>query len=251
MAVGRGGQDGGVAETLVALHGFAGTGRAWDEVCSRLEGERYKALAPDLRGHGDARDRRPITFANCVADVLALAPPRFALCGYSMGGRIALHVALAAPERVKRLVLVATTAGIEDPSARAARRAADEALAVDVEAGTIEEFVACWIAQPIFDGEPAHTREAWQADLRRNDPRALAAALRGIGTGAMEPLWDRLAELRMPATVLAGERDEKYMALAERLASALPDAAPKIVPGAGHGLIREAPDAVATAITGS
>ena len=111
--------------TIVLLHGFAGTGRGWDAVVERLDAERYTALAPDLRGHGAARDRRPVTIEDCVADVLSAAPERFDLCGYSMGGRLALHVALAAPERVGRLVLVSTTAGIEDAAERASRRGSD------------------------------------------------------------------------------------------------------------------------------
>jgi pimeloyl-ACP methyl ester carboxylesterase len=82
----------------------------------------------------------------------------------------------------------------------------------------------------------------------RNDPRALAAVLRGMGTGAMAPLWDRLPELSMPATVLAGADDPKFVALGERLAAALANAEVQIVAGAGHGLPREAPDAVAAAL---
>ena len=76
----------------------------------------------------------------------------------------------------------------------------------------------------------------------------LAAALRGIGTGVMAPLWERLGELKMPVAVLAGERDAKYVALGERLVAALPAATLTIVPGAGHALPLEAPAAVAAAI---
>src|SRR4051794_14771243 len=119
-------------ETVVLLHGFAGTRRTWDGVVDRLAAERYRPLALDLRGHGAAAARRPIDFAACAGDVLAAAPERFVLAGYSLGGRIAQHVALAAPERVERLMLVSTTAGIEDAGERAARRAADEALAARV-----------------------------------------------------------------------------------------------------------------------
>jgi 2-succinyl-6-hydroxy-2,4-cyclohexadiene-1-carboxylate synthase len=234
--------------TVVLLHGFAGTGRAWDPVVERLDPERYTALAPDLRGHGSARDARPISFDAVVADVLHAAPPRFALCGYSMGGRIALHVALATPERIERLILVATTAGIDEEAGRAARREADERLAIFAEAATIEQFADRWAAQPLFAATPPEAARIWREDLLRNDPRALAAVLRGLGTGAMSPLWDRLPELTMPTTVVAGERDEKYVAVAERLAAALPDATVVLVPGAGHGLQREAPAAIAAAI---
>src|SRR3954452_18625148 len=94
-----------VPETVVLLHGFAGTGRLWDPVVARLDAERYRPLAPDLRGHGTAAARHPISFQGCVEDVLGLVAHPFTLIGYSMGGRIALQAALAAPERVDRLVL--------------------------------------------------------------------------------------------------------------------------------------------------
>jgi 2-succinyl-6-hydroxy-2,4-cyclohexadiene-1-carboxylate synthase len=239
-----------VTETVVLLHGFAGTGRLWDPVVARLDGERYRPLAPDLRGHGTAATRRPVSFEACVEDVLGLVAHPFTLAGYSMGGRIALQAALAAPERVDRLVLVATTAGIEDPAERERRRAGDEALADQIEHATIDDFIVRWTAQPLFAGTPPEAAALWHADMLENDPAALAAALRGIGTGVMKPLWDRLSELRMPATVVAGERDAKFVALGQRLANELPNGELVIVDGAGHGIPREDPAAVAAAIAG-
>jgi 2-succinyl-6-hydroxy-2,4-cyclohexadiene-1-carboxylate synthase len=238
-----------MAETVVLLHGFAGTRHAWDLVVDRLDPERYRPLALDLRGHGDARDARPITFDDVVADVAAQAPERFVLCGYSLGGRVALQFALAHPERVSRLVLVASTAGIDDPTMRDERRAADEKLAADTEAGTIEEFADRWSRQPLFAGTPPLAAKVWRGDLLRNEPAALAAVLRGLGAGTMEPVWDRLGDLDgMPVTIIVGERDGRYIATGRRLAAALPGARLLLVPGAGHGLPREAPQAVAAAI---
>lgn len=226
----------------MALHGFAGTGRAWEAVDPGY-------LAPDLPGHGVAGAVRPITFERCVQHILDVAPDRFVLAGYSMGGRIALHVALVAPQRVERLVLVSTAAGIDDVTARDERRRTDEALATEIEGGTIEDFVARWSANPLFAGDPPEAVARWQEDMLRNEPAGLAAALRGIGTGAMGPLWDRLGELTMPVTVVVGERDEKFRALGERLAAGLGGPAHLVVvPGAGHGLPRVAPEAVAAAI---
>ena len=239
---------GAVPTTVVLLHGFAGTRRAWDPVVERLDPERYTPLAPDLRGHGDASEARPVTFEACVADVLAAAPERFVLCGYSMGGRIAQHVALAAPGRVERLVLVATTAGLADEAERAARRADDERLAAFADGASIEQFADRWAAQPLFAGTPPAAARIWREDLKRNDPRALAAVLRGMGTGAMAPLWEHLATLTMPAAILAGAGDPKFVALGERLAAALPKAELMVVEGAGHGLPRETPGAVAVAL---
>jgi 2-succinyl-6-hydroxy-2,4-cyclohexadiene-1-carboxylate synthase len=239
-----------VADAVVLLHGFAGTGRGWAPVAARLAARGDDVVAPDLRGHGYAAGRRPVTFAACVADVLAAAPARFALAGYSMGGRLALHVALAAPERVARLVLVSATAGLEDRAERAARRAADEALATRIEAQGLEAFADAWQAQPLFAADPPAVAAAARADQARNRPEGLAAALRGIGAGAMAPLWDRLGLLAMPALALAGERDGRYVALGRRLAAGLPRGQLVVVPGAGHRLVLEAPEAVVHAISG-
>jgi 2-succinyl-6-hydroxy-2,4-cyclohexadiene-1-carboxylate synthase len=235
-------------ESVVLLHGFGGTHRAWDQVVALLDRERYRPLALDLPGHGAAADgERPVTFASCAAAVLDASRERFVLCGYSMGGRVALHVALAAPERVERLVLVACNPGIEDAGGRAARRASDEALASDLERVPFEEFIERWRTQPLFAADPPEVGALARADHRRNRPAPLAAALRGIGTGEMEPLWSRLGELTMPVTVLAGERDGKFRVLGERMVALLPDARMVVVAG-GHVLPLENPAAVASAL---
>ena len=239
-----------VPEPLLLLHGFTQTGRGWDEVVRHLGGERYRPLAPDIRGHGAAATRRPIDFDACVRDVVRLARGPFALAGYSQGARLALHIALAHPVRVTRLVLVSATAGIEDAAERERRRADDEALAswIDADGRLISEVADRWGAQPLFAGQPAQVAAVARADRLSNTPAGLAAALRGIGTGVMAPLWQRLGELTMPVAVLAGELDEKYVALGRRLAEALPHGTLTIVPGAGHALPLEAPVAVAAEI---
>jgi 2-succinyl-6-hydroxy-2,4-cyclohexadiene-1-carboxylate synthase len=238
-----------VPETLVLLHGFAGTRRAWDGVVERLDPERHRPLALDLPGHGEHADaERPISFVGCVEHVLARAPERFALCGYSLGGRVALHVALAAPERVSRLVLVSSTAGIEDDAERAERAAADQRLADELEHGPFEDFVERWRTQPLFADEPPEVGARAREDQLRNRPDALAAVLRGLGAGKMTPLWDRLEELPMLVTVLVGERDAKFRALGRRMVNLIPAAELLVVPG-GHGLPLENPDAVAARLT--
>lgn len=235
-------------ESLVLLHGFSGTRHAWDGVIARLDRERYRPLALDLPGHGDAAAPalagEPVTFGSCVAAVLDAAPERFALCGYSLGGRIALHVALAAPERVTRLVLVSCSPGIDDERERAARRHADRALADELERGLYDAFIERWRSQPLFAGDPPDVRERAAELMRSNEPRALAAVLRGVGAGEMGSLWGRLGELAMPVLVLAGERDTRYRAIGERIAGLLPDARFAVVAG-GHNLPLESPAAVA------
>ncbi|MDQ6810401.1 MAG: alpha/beta fold hydrolase, partial [Actinomycetota bacterium] len=170
-------------ESVVLLHGFGGTHHTWDGVVAQLADERYMPLALDLPGHGEVGDlEHPVTFAGYVDHVLARAPGRFALCGYSLGGRIALQLALAAPERVSRLVLVASTAGIEDPAERAQRRAADHRLAEDLERIPFEDFIERWRTQPLFAADPPRVVQLARDDQRRNRPQSLAAVLRGVGT---------------------------------------------------------------------
>jgi 2-succinyl-6-hydroxy-2,4-cyclohexadiene-1-carboxylate synthase len=232
---------------LVLLHGFTQTRQSWRRTVAALGG-RYRALAPDLPGHGLAAERRPASFAACAAYVRALADGPCTLAGYSMGGRIALYTALALPGVVERLVLVGASPGIADGAEREARRRSDRALADRIEAIGVEAFAAEWGAQPLFAGQAELVRRAAHADRLRNTAGGLSAALRGLGTGVMEPLWDRLGELAMPVTLVAGERDDKFRGIAELMAAAIPDCRVEIVAGAGHAAQLERPDAVAAAI---
>jgi 2-succinyl-6-hydroxy-2,4-cyclohexadiene-1-carboxylate synthase len=219
-----------VPADVVLLHGFTQTGASWDGVLRELAG-RYRALAPDLgAGPWEAELDR----------LEALVPEAFTLCGYSMGGRLALALALRIPERVRRLVLVSASPGLADPGERAARRAADEALADRIEAIGAEAFAREWAAQPLFAGQPPEVAAAAHEDRLRRSAAEHAAQLRGLGTGVMPPLWERLGELRMPASTVVGERDAKFRAIAERMAFPV-----VVVPGAGHALPLEAPAAVA------
>jgi 2-succinyl-6-hydroxy-2,4-cyclohexadiene-1-carboxylate synthase len=237
-----------VPESLVLLHGFGGTRRTWDGVIDLLDTQRYRPLALDLPGHGEAISyAAPITFDACVEEVLACSPERFTLCGYSMGGRVAQHVALAAPERVTRLVLVSSNPGIEDPVQRAQRRTADRRLADELERDQFETFIERWRTQPLFADDPPEVAALARADQRRNDPHALAKVMRGLGTGEMQPLWDRLGELSMPVTVVVGERDAKFRVIGERMVERLSRAELVAVPG-GHALTLESPAALAHAI---
>jgi 2-succinyl-6-hydroxy-2,4-cyclohexadiene-1-carboxylate synthase len=232
---------------VVLLHGFTQTRQSWRRTVAALGG-RYRALAPDLPGHGQASERRPASFAACAAYVRALAGDRFTLVGYSMGGRIAVYTALTLPQQVERLVLVGASPGIADAAEREERRRADEALADRIEAIGIEAFATEWGGQELFAGQPERVAAAAHADRLRNTPHGLAAALRGLGTGAMPSLWERLGELAMPVTLIVGERDAKFRALAGRMAPGIRTCRVIVVDGAGHAVQLEQPDIVAAAI---
>ena len=175
----------------------------------------------------------------------ALGGEKFALAGYSMGGRVALHAALALGSRLDRLVLIGASPGIADAGERATRRTADDALADRIEAIGVEAFAREWASLPLWEGQPERVAAAANADRLRNTPAGLAAALRGLGTGVMDPLWEALPSLEVPVTLAVGERDEKFRAIAERMAAVLPRAEIAVVEGAGHAAQLEQPDAVA------
>jgi 2-succinyl-6-hydroxy-2,4-cyclohexadiene-1-carboxylate synthase len=239
-----------MAPDVVLLHGFTHTGASWDPVVAAL-GERYRAFAPDIRGHGSASALAPVTLEAVLDDLAALAPARFTLVGYSMGGRLALHAALALPARVDRLVLIGASPGIADAAEREARRVADERMADEIDGLSIEQFAVRWARTPVLTGQPPEVAATAYVDRLRSRPAGLARALRGLGTGALPSLWARLGEISVPVTLLVGERDRKFHAIASGMALALPEAQVFVVPSAGHAAHLEAPERVAAVIAQS
>ena len=159
-----------MAQTLLLLHGFTQTRQSWRPVIAALGGRR-RAIAPDMPGHGLAA-ARPASFAACTGYVRALGGDRFALAGYSMGGRVALHAALALGSRLDRLVLIGASPGIADAGERAARRTADDALADRIEAIGVEAFAREWASLPLWEGQPERV-------ARRRERRPAAQHARG------------------------------------------------------------------------
>lgn len=236
-----------MSRRIVLLHGFTQTGAAWTPVGARLRAAGYEVVAPDLRGHGRAADVRPIGLEGVIADLDALVDDAV-LAGYSMGGRIALAYTVARPRRVRRLVLVGASPGLAAADEREERRAADERLARRIETGGVEAFARQWAALPLFAGQSPDVAAAAHRQRLDQSAAGLAAALRGLGTGSLPPLWEALGSLDLPVTLMVGERDAKFRAIAERMAAALPHARILTVAGAGHAVHLEQPAAVAEAL---
>ena len=240
----------GAGPALLLLHGFTGSAETWRPFLPELAACR-RVIAPDLIGHGRTAapaDAARYRMDECVADLLALLDRlgvgEFAVLGYSMGGRVALHLALAVPERVRALILESASPGITNPAERAERARSDEALAGFIEREGIAAFVERWESQPLFASQRSLPAEVWarlRAERLGQRPRGLANSLRGMGAGAMAPVWNRLGELGVPVLVLAGELDAKYVAIARTVGERLPRARVAIVPGAGHAVHLEQP----------
>jgi len=187
----------------------------------------------------------------CADDLVALwnelGVERTHLAGYSMGGRLALHLAAQRPERVRSLLTVGAHAGLE-ADARDSRRRDDEALARRIEKDGIERFVDSWGALPLFAGlerrGPSYVAQV-RAERMQNRAAGLACSLRGMGAGVMAPVWDDLADVSFPCTFVAGQTDDTYVATARRLAATARKGRCEVVLGAGHAAHQERPGAFA------
>ena len=235
---------------LLLLHGFTGCGANWAAVGDVL-GDTHRLLCPDLLGHGrtaappdPARYAMPHATADLIALLDGLGLDKVWLGGYSMGGRLALYMALHAPARVAGLVLESSSPGLATAAERATRLVSDEALAQRIEQEGIPAFVAAWEQLPLWASQaqfPAPRRQALREQRLRNHPQGLANSLRGMGTGAQPNLWPRLRELTMPVVLLAGALDEKFVAINQRMAAEIPSAVLHLIPGCGHAVHWEAP----------
>jgi len=241
----------------VLLHGFTGSSAAWGgAIVDGLAGVGLPPVLVDLPGHGryaGETDPERFTLASTLDLVEAVGEWPADLVGYSMGARIALHFAVSHPELVRRLVLEAGSPGLATDAERAERRAADTALAARAVDEGMLAFAEFWEGQPIFETRRALTEHVVvsQRALRlRNDPASLAAALKGLGTGALPGLWEALPGLTTPTLVLVGALDRKFVGIASRMAEALPDARLVVVPGVGHTVHLERPTEWLEAVTG-
>ncbi len=234
-------------KTLLALHGFTGESADFTALKAHLPTD-IILRAPDFPGHGAHRlQRNPLEYtmdAHLAKIDGAAAGARVTLLGYSMGGRLALHWALAHPEQVERLILVGASPGLATAEAQAERRLADETLADFIRTRGLEAFFKYWHNQTFFQTMLALPPEELAPILGRragNDPEGLALSLRHVGTGSLPSLWPRLKEIRCPVDLVTGEMDVKFTRLALEMGAHLPKARHSVIEGAGHAVHLERP----------
>ncbi len=236
---------------VVVLHGFTGQTETWRSFIDAARRD-YTVIAVDLPGHGasDSPDdpelytmTRHVQALTEILDGLGLQ--RVAWLGYSLGGRIALSVAIAYPERTSALVLESASPGLTRSEERRVRVREDEMLADWIEEVGIDRFVGYWESLPLWDSQtrlPAEAREELRRQRLCNDPRGLANSLRGVGTGAQPALHDRLHRISAPTLIIAGEDDTRFSTIAREMDMALSHSQLVILPGTGHAAHLEQPD---------
>lgn len=217
---------------LVILHGFMGSGRAFQHLAAGLS-EACNPITVDLLGHGHSEkitDAERYKEEHQIADIISLVKqlgiaPVF-LYGYSMGGRLALKTAIEAPELLRGLVLESTNYGIVDDEERLQRRHDDSKRAEQIKAN-FPEFLSTWGKLELFESPHPiddELQNKYKAIQQGQKPEAMAASLLGFGTGAMEPAREQISKFNKPALVLAGTADEKYINISRSLICYFSDA---------------------------
>ena len=232
----------GTGQPVLFLHGLGGSATAWEPQLEDLS-DTFRCIAWDLPGYGDSDPIVPLTFP-LIADAAVrlldeLGIERSDVVGLSFGGQQALHLALAHPDRVSRLVLADTSArfGADGTDVEEWKRLRLDPLDAGMTPAEMAPTVVDAITAPGFAGRE---RERTIAAFSRIPADGLRAAVECLPT---HDVTARLVEIAAPTLVIAGELDDETpVAYAEALAEGLPDAELRVIDGVGHLTPAEAPD---------
>ncbi|WP_318617675.1 2-succinyl-6-hydroxy-2,4-cyclohexadiene-1-carboxylate synthase [Sporosarcina sp. YIM B06819] len=243
--------------TVVLLHGFTGSTVTWQEVTELFEGK-FRTVAIDLTGHGKTaapEDIARYSMTQQVEDLEALfdklSLERFALLGYSMGGRVALAYAVQYPRRLSSLILESASPGLTTAKERANRKAADNRLADKILADGLPAFVDFWESIPLFDSQRVLSEEKKQAvrnERLSQRELGLANSLRGMGTGSQPSYWQQLHTLNLAILLITGELDTKFVNIAREMMSYFSHARHETIVHVGHAIHVENPAVFATMV---
>lgn len=247
------------APVIVFLHGFMGKSQSWKIIMDLLAGF-FRCIAFDLPGHGSSlfgtndclKQLRGMedTARLILQDLDILGVKRFTLYGYSMGGRIAQHMAIAAPDRVNHLILESASLGIADPQEKAQRLKKDQSLLTDIKTpADFRAFLDKWYKMPLFRTLPGTAALQSLIEDKINHPaEEFQQALNLLSVGAHNFLADKLATCRIPVHYFCGEKDETYRQAALPIRSHLPAITVKIFQNASHNISIQYPQEIARAI---
>lgn len=242
---------------LLILHGFLGSHQDFTHLLPTFS-QYFYCIVPDLPGHGQTKTQTDsYTFPKTADTLLALLRclniQKTHLLGYSMGGRLALHLVCEFPECFVRVVLESASPGLRTVEERARRRVSDGVIAHRLQTTPLPIFLDQWYRNPLFASLQQYP-DKYAAMLRRrecNKPTELAQALEGLGTGQQTSLWNALETLTQPLLLVVGSLDDKFVAInCEMLARAGDGYGCKLemIENCGHNLHLEAPTVYACTV---
>ncbi|MFD2446529.1 2-succinyl-6-hydroxy-2,4-cyclohexadiene-1-carboxylate synthase [Bacillus sp. CGMCC 1.16607] len=249
----------GEGHPLLLLHGFTGRGTNWMPYCSTI-GNKAKLIMPDIIGHGltehpEVLGRYEIESVakDCISILDQLGIEQVDLLGYSMGGRLAISLAILFPNRIRKLILESASPGLATEEARRERQQADEKLAHFIKEKGIIEFVDYWEDIPLFQSQkslPEITRDRIRTQRLANHPIGLINSLLGMGTGSQPSYWENLKEMKAESLFIVGELDQKFCQIALQMQKSLPKAKIYKVKNAGHAIHVEQAEKFGTIVSG-
>ncbi|WP_342558731.1 2-succinyl-6-hydroxy-2,4-cyclohexadiene-1-carboxylate synthase [Metasolibacillus sp. FSL K6-0083] len=245
----------GASQTIVCLHGFTGSSNTWLPLANNLDA---RVIAIDLIGHGYTSAPEDVKHYTIDVQVELLDKlfeqlnlQSIILLGYSLGGRIALSYAVRYPNKVQQLILESASPGLKDEEERLVRQKADNQLANEIEQSGLVAFVDKWENIPLFQSQkrlPKTVQQAVREERLQQSEKGLANSLRGMGTGVMPQLWDKLKALEMPITLITGELDTKFVGIAVQMKAHLAKVKHRTIKDVGHAIHVENPAEFATIV---
>jgi 2-succinyl-6-hydroxy-2,4-cyclohexadiene-1-carboxylate synthase len=223
--------------SLLLLHGFMGSSADFHPALPTLT-QHFHCICADLPGHGQT----PITddgFVEVAEQLVELVPDISHLCGYSLGGRLALYLALYYPDRWQKVILESASFGLPTTQARQQRQQQDAAIARKLRQPDLDftAFIQHWYQQSVFTGINDHRNFLELIACRlHNNPLSLARSLVTMGLGQQPYLGELLKANKIPLLILAGEQDTKFVEIGHQMASLCQQAQLVTVPNCSHNI---------------
>ena len=255
---------------VLFLHGFLGNALDWGDVITFFSDE-YWCLAVDLPGHGKTvvnGSEEAYRMENCAAGLVDLLDSldigKCDIVAYSMGGRLALYMAVNFPDRFERVVLESASPGLKTEQERQDRRAHDKILAERLETGSLKQFLKEWYDQPLFatlrqdkkrfakmlTNRISNNKRGSATGSATSPTTGLATSLHMMGAGVQPSLWGQLHKIQARPLLIVGEKDDKFKRIAAEMAPKCPRASVSVVDSAGHNVHWEKPEEYARTVKG-
>jgi 2-succinyl-6-hydroxy-2,4-cyclohexadiene-1-carboxylate synthase len=246
-------------KTILFLHGFTGSANDWQDAAQKID-KRFNKIALDLIGHGKSSSPTSVNYymgdslSNQIEQVINhLRLKEVVICGYSMGGRVALNFAVAKPELVKGLILESASPGIKNQKEKEERKKSDEELAAYIGNNSLEDFAVMWLDQELFGTLRRFSNDRLKRireEKAKNSKIGLANSLLGFGTGVMPFLAPELSKLKFPTFLITGGLDDKFTQINQNLKKLSSTIKHKIISTSGHNTHLEEPKKFIDAVNG-